>query len=82
MPLTESNPLGLLTMLGPPPDDGGTFTTGADAVPTPLTQVFQWVNFVPHGHSLAAAGDANANGAADRATAHPKSSAPRFTVTI
>jgi hypothetical protein len=82
MPLTVSYPLGLLTMFGPPPPDGGTGTTGAAAVPAPLTQVFQWVSFVPHGHSLAAAGDAHTNGAAAKATAHPKTTTPRLTVTI
>jgi len=37
------------------PPDGGTATTVAAAVSTPLTQVSQWVSFVLQGHTLAAA---------------------------
>jgi hypothetical protein len=82
MPFTESKPLGLLTMLGPPPE-GGTGAIGAVPPPEPLTQTpSNRVGFVPHGQVLAAAGDETTSGAAAMATAQPKTITLRFTVTI
>src|SRR5262245_58563858 len=86
MPFTVSNPLGLLKTCGPPADVcGGTGATGAaPPPPAPLMQTpSKRVGFVPHGQLLsAAAGDATTKGAAANATAQPRTSTPRFTVTI
>jgi hypothetical protein len=56
--------------------------TGAEPPPAPLMHTpSKRVGFVPQGQS-AEAGDATTRGAATKATAQPKTSTPRFTLTI
>ena len=58
--------------------------TGAEPPPAPLMHTpSKRVGLVPHGHSESAeAGETTTSGAATNATAHPKTTTPRFKLTI